>query len=376
MEDVIIVGAGAAGLAVYYRLNKLGIKPRILDAGDQIASSWRVRHPQLRLNTLRWFSHQPGMKIPGNYGRWVSKDDYINYLENYVRKFKIPVEFNTKVLKLEKLDKGWLVKTNRGDFYSKHVIMSCGANRIPRMPNIPGLDSFGGVIRHSNDFGDVSQYDNKRVLIIGGGNSAFDMANHLNKRPVLELLMSIRTTPAITAKEVFGFPMHILAALLRNLPTRIQDYLFHSTQNNIFGNLKKYNLGETPRNVYTKHAKDGITVSVDEGFVKAVKQGRARVVKEIIEVNPNSIKTIDGEELQPDVILCATGYDSGLESIISHLSILDICGIPTTTGSQVNPKYPGLWFIGLRGYIWGNMYEQLRQSKRLANIVFHSLRNK
>lgn len=376
MEDVVIVGAGAAGLGVYYQLSLLGIRPRILDESNKIASSWRSRHPLLRLNTHRWYSHQPGMKIPKKYGRWVSKNDYISYLESYVEKFNIPVEYETKVIKVIQHETGWQLETSKGTIFTKHVIISCGANRIPKMPLIPGLDTFNGIVKHALEFGDVSLYDDKKVLVIGGGNSAFDIGNHLIKRPLKELVVSIRSSPGITAKELYGFPMHILSALLRNLPLRIQDALFYSTQNRVFGDLKSLNIGEAPKDVFTKHARDGITVSVDEGLIKAIRQNSVRVVKEVVNIRDNIVNTKDGEQLKPDVILCATGYHSGLEPLIGHLGVLDLYGIPTTTGSHKNDIHPGLWFIGLRGYIWGNMLEQLRQSKKLATIISKELKLK
>lgn len=373
MEDVVIIGAGAAGLAVYYQLKQSGVKSRILDEHYQVASSWRVRHPQLRLNTHRWYSHQPGMRIPAKYGRWVSRDDYIQYLEDYVARFEIPIEFNTRVFKVDRKENSWKIETSQGNFISKHVVISCGANRIPKMPHIPGLETFDGIVKHAADFGEASGYDGKSVLIIGGGNSAFDLGNHLSKRPVRELSISIRTTPGISAKEVFGFPMHLLAAWMRDLPIRIQDALFHSTQNSLYGNLKKFNFGDPPKNVFTKHARDGITVSVDDGFIRNIKKGKARVIDEIIKIDQKKAITAKAVEVYPDVILCATGYDPGLFSLIGHLGVLDPFGIPATTGSQTIANYPGLWFIGLRGYIWGNMYEQIRQSAKLAEAIASDL---
>jgi cation diffusion facilitator CzcD-associated flavoprotein CzcO len=303
----------------------------------------------------------------------VSRDNYVKYLEEYVNKYNIPIEFGTRVAKVIKLENGWQIETSKETILTKHAILSCGANRIPKMPDISGLDVFNGVVRHASAFGEVNYYDDKKVLVIGGGNSAFDIGNHLIKRPLKELIFSIRTAPGITAKEVFGFPMHILAALLRDLPLRIQDALFYSTQNNVFGDLKLLNIGETPKDVFTKHARDGITVSVDEGLIKAIRQKKARVVKEVKEIKDNTVFIKDGEQFTPDIILCATGYHSGLEPLIGHLGVLDSYGLPTTTGPQKNILNPGLWFIGLRGYIWGNMLEQLRQSKKLAKVVFLEL---
>ena len=113
METVLIIGAGAAGLAMCYRLRQLGISSKLIDASDQVASSWRARHPQLRLNSHRLRSGQPGMRIPKECGRWVGRDDYVSFLEDYVRIYNMEIQFDTRVSKIERVNDHWLIKSNQ-----------------------------------------------------------------------------------------------------------------------------------------------------------------------------------------------------------------------------------------------------------------------
>lgn len=369
MELATIIGAGPAGLAVAYELSRRGLSYRLLDESDQLASSWRRRHPQLRLNTVRTFSHQPGWRIPRHYGRWVSRDDYIHYLEDYARRFSLKIELSTRVEGLARIPGGWELRTTRAPIQTRNVVVCTGVNRAQRMPIIAGLESFDGIVRHSEDFGDAQQYHGRRVLIIGGGNSGFDVASHLARTPVKELVMSIRTPPSVAPKEIFGVPTHALAVLGRSLPQSLQDFNLRLTARLSLGDLSLIGIGRAPVGAYTRVANDGVTVAVDDGFLAAVRQGHARIVPEIVKVENIRALARDGQEVQPEVIICATGFTPGLERLIGHLGVLDRFGYPTTIGAQSNPAHPGLWFLGLRGYIWGNMHEQRGQSRSLARAI-------
>jgi putative flavoprotein involved in K+ transport len=83
--DVLIVGAGPAGLAVAHAVTRRGLTARIIDRADSIASSWRGHYDCLRLNSGRVISSLPGRRIPRRYGRWVRRDDFVTYLEEYAQ---------------------------------------------------------------------------------------------------------------------------------------------------------------------------------------------------------------------------------------------------------------------------------------------------
>jgi len=373
MQEVIIIGAGSAGLAIYYRLQNLGIHPLILDENNAAGGSWERRHPGLHLNTHRWFSHQPGIPIPKLSGSWVSRDDYIRYLREYSKGFNI--EFNIHVNKIEEHDSGiWKIITSNGEYHSPHVIICTGADHQPIMPEIPGLNDFNGSVIHSADFSAASTYDGKSVLIIGGGNSAFDIGNHLVKRPLKNLWMSIRNPAGIVPKEFYKIPLHVLSAINRFLPLKIQDILFRITRKITLGDLSSIGINNPDNGVYSEHAKTGVTVAVDDGFINAVKQGKAHIIATIKDIRGKEVESIKNEIIVPDIIICATGYKPGLEPMIGHLNILNERGVPNTIGAERNQRTPGLWFLGTRGYIWGNMLEQLKQSKELSKKIKSDLK--
>src|SRR5207244_843612 len=98
-EDVMIIGAGPAGLAAAYELQRGGIRPGLIDQAAEVAASWRGRHDQLRLNTHRLFSGQPGQPIPKGYGAFPTRDQYVAYLEDYAAQLGLPIRFGVKAIR-------------------------------------------------------------------------------------------------------------------------------------------------------------------------------------------------------------------------------------------------------------------------------------
>ena len=185
-HEVIIVGAGSSGLSLAFYLLKRGIRPLILDAAPEVASSWRKRHPQLSLNTHRVLSKLPDMCFPRRQGVFVRRDEFIAYLERYVVKletqYKVKINFNQEVTAIDRVSDGWQVKTQSASYLTSQLVIATGPDKVPYMPKWLGIDKFKGSITHAIDFGEVSQYDDKDVLIIGGANSGIDLANHLVRR--------------------------------------------------------------------------------------------------------------------------------------------------------------------------------------------------
>src|SRR3954449_12328755 len=114
--EVIVIGAGPAGLATAGALRHYGIGAVVLER-ETIGASWRRHYDRLHLHTVRWLSHLPGYKMPSRYGKWVARDDVVEYLEDYVRVQNLDVRTGTEVDKLERDGEDWRVTTKDGDEY-------------------------------------------------------------------------------------------------------------------------------------------------------------------------------------------------------------------------------------------------------------------
>src|SRR5688572_6874087 len=124
--DVLVVGAGPAGLAVAACLKKQGVEPVVVDRGKSVGESWRRRYERLHLHTPRVQSALPGMRIPRSSGRWVSKDDMAEYLQQYARHHGIEPRFGTEVQRLERPDDGWTAVTRDGKVTARQVVVASG----------------------------------------------------------------------------------------------------------------------------------------------------------------------------------------------------------------------------------------------------------
>src|ERR1039458_9189282 len=111
---VIVVGAGPAGIASALMLRRAGLDVRVLEGSGTVGSSWRAHYDCLRLNTTRRFSSLPGVRLEARYGRWVSRDDYVSYLERGAAPLGDVIEFDTRVQRIDRQGFEWVVTTDRG----------------------------------------------------------------------------------------------------------------------------------------------------------------------------------------------------------------------------------------------------------------------
>jgi cation diffusion facilitator CzcD-associated flavoprotein CzcO len=372
---VLIIGAGTAGLTASYELLKRGIQPQIIDEAEVVGSSWRRRHELLRLNTYRPYSSLPGSPIPRSYGVYIRRDDFITYLEEYAENLEQPIRFGVSARNISHNgDEGWLVDTNQGVIGARHVIVATGPERQPYTPKWPGQEKFKGELIHSADFRHADDYIGKKVLIVGASNSGVDIGNHLSNVAIGPSWVSIRRGPTIVPAYVFGISAHIPLMWLKPLPIKMQDFMVALLARIFLGDLQKYGFPKPPAGAITRDREEGVTFGVDNGFVKALKAGRFTVVPEISTISEQAVHLIDGSTIEPDAVICATGYRPGLESLVGHLDVLNARGKPRFYADQASSDHPGLWFFGLNSSIYGYLYARRHEAPPLAEKIARSLK--
>src|SRR3954469_18518179 len=142
--EVVVVGAGSAGLATAALLQQQGLRPLVLEAGPEPGAAWRERYDRLRLHTPRLLSGLPGLRMPRRLGRWVSRDGLIEYLHEYVATHGLDVRTGVRVERIERHDDRWRLDTSTGPMQTRNVVVATGYNGAPWMPAWPGVDEFAG----------------------------------------------------------------------------------------------------------------------------------------------------------------------------------------------------------------------------------------
>jgi putative flavoprotein involved in K+ transport len=171
--DTIVIGGGQAGLASGFHLQKKGLNFVILEASEQAAGSWPQYYDSLKLFSPARFSSLPGMKIQGDAERYLRKEEVIRYLQDYKEKFQLPVRFMQRVESVEKNGDVFAIHTRAGDVYrSRAIINATGSFHNPYTPVIKGSEAFKGDIIHSSEYRNPDRFRNKRVVVVGRGNSA------------------------------------------------------------------------------------------------------------------------------------------------------------------------------------------------------------
>ncbi|WP_171182348.1 NAD(P)/FAD-dependent oxidoreductase [Ruegeria sp. HKCCD8929] len=365
----IVIGAGLSGLAAATELRARNIPITILEASDRVADPWRARHPKLRLNIHRHFARLPGHHTPRNPDTFLPRDAVVDYLSEYASQFDADIHFETRVLSIRREDDIWQIETNRGIYFSAHLIVATGREKVPDMPVWPGMEEFGGQIIHAADFGDPNEYDGKNVLVIGAGNSGTDVLNHLSRSNPAQVWVSVRHGPSILPSRVFGFSLQRLANLFTLFPKWSLDPIFSIMQRAFFGNLRRHGLRRHVMGGGSRMLKDGVTFALDDGFVSALKSGRFAAVSETIGFSPYAVELASGRKIHADVVICATGYRADLDELFGHLGALDNKGYPLHPMGQEDPQNPGLWFTGYGLLFQGFFHAAGISANRIANHI-------
>jgi indole-3-pyruvate monooxygenase len=185
---VVIVGAGPSGLAISACLTQNSISHIILEKEDCCASLWRKNaYDRLNLHLASEFCSLPFMPHPPSGPTYLSKDQFLQYIDKYVQHFNIKPRYCSVVVSAgyDEVSKKWSIETKntREDtsevYISNYLVIATGENSEGYIPNVPGLGYFEGEVVHSKYYKSGSKYESKKVLVVGCGNSGMEIAYDL-----------------------------------------------------------------------------------------------------------------------------------------------------------------------------------------------------
>ncbi|WP_024505965.1 NAD(P)/FAD-dependent oxidoreductase [Bradyrhizobium sp. ARR65] len=183
---VLVVGGGQAGLAIAARLKQLKVDALIVDRWPRIGDNWRRRYHALTLHNQVHVNHLPYMPFPPNWPTYIPKDKLANWFEAYVDAMELNFWTGTEFLggTYDEARERWDITLRRSDgttreMHPRHVVMATGVSGIPNLPDIPSLKNFAGRLVHSSQYEDGEDWNGRRAIVIGTGNSGHDIAQDL-----------------------------------------------------------------------------------------------------------------------------------------------------------------------------------------------------
>jgi putative flavoprotein involved in K+ transport len=315
--DALVIGAGQAGLAAGYYLRRAGLSFAILEAGDEPGGSWPGYYEGLTLFSPSRYSGLPGMPFPGPPERYPTRDEVTAYLRRYAEAFGLPISTGERVLRAERAGAGFRVLTAcGGEYRARTLIAATGSFSKPHRPRFPNQGAFRGRILHAAEYRNPGPFRGKRVVVVGGGNSAVQIA--------YELAGVARTTLATRAPLRFE-PQTILG----------RDVHFW---------LSVSGLDRLPLGRFFDVSEPGAVVD-DGTYAAAVRAGRPDRRPVFSRFTEGGVLWDDGTEEAVDAVVLATGYRPNLD-YLRPLGVLRGDGRPYQRAG-IARSVPGLYFVGL-----------------------------
>ncbi len=200
--DVLVIGAGQAGLAVGYHLSRHGLRFLLVDAAPELGHSWRSRWDSLQLFTPAEYSGLPGMPFPAPRGTYPSKDQVASFIKAYAARFDLPVMLNTQVQHVDRSpatpsQEGGLfrVATSQGTLWARQVVVATGPFQQPNIPRVGSGFSAAVSQLHSSTYRnptDLPPAGAGKVLVVGAGNSGLQIALELSRTREVHLAAGTR----------------------------------------------------------------------------------------------------------------------------------------------------------------------------------------
>ena len=315
--DVVVVGGGQAGLAIGYHLAQQRRRFTILEAADAPAAAWRARWDSLKLFTPLRFNSLTPKPFTGEPDSYPGRDDVVAYLTGYAQRFELPVELNSRVRAVEPDERGgYRVELHDRSYEADQVVIATGPFQVPRIPPVAANLDPGIVQLHSTQYRSPSQIPSGPVLVVGGGNTGYQIAEELARDREVHLSIGSRQTPLpqrILGRDLFTY-LEAARLLRATVGSRVGQRLQRGGETLI---------GSSPRAARRRH---GIRL-----------RGRT------VEVQGRQVTFSDGARLQPDAVIWATGFV--LDHSFVKAPVFDATGRPMHRRGVTDA--PGLYFLGL-----------------------------
>ncbi|KAF3440585.1 hypothetical protein FNV43_RR18869 [Rhamnella rubrinervis] len=373
MEDILvaIVGAGPSGLATAACLNSMLIPNIILEREDCCASLWKKRaYDRLKLHLAKRYCALPLLPHLPTTPKYMSKDTFVCYLDDYASRFNIKPLYNRSVEHsfYDENEKKWRIEaknTVSGEmevYAAKFLVVATGENSQAYVPEVPGLESFEGEIVHASEYKSGLTYGGKKVLVVGCGNSGMEISRDLSDFGAHTSIL-IRSPFHVLTRDMVFLGMK----LLQYLPVKTVDSMLLTMAKLVFGNLSKCGIHRPKQGPFAFKAATGKTPVIDRGAVEKIQAGEIEVVPDIVNIDGSTVEFKNGVHKSFDAIIFATGYKSvAYNWLQDYQHVLEADGLPKY-------KYPNLWRGEKRLYCAGMLGKGLAGVSSDAKSIAHDI---
>ncbi|MGJ1323104.1 ArsO family NAD(P)H-dependent flavin-containing monooxygenase [Sphingobacterium sp. PCS056] len=347
--DVIVIGGGQSALACGYFLRRTELHYTLLDDQEQSGGAWLHAWDSLTLFSPSQFSSLPGWLMPESAERFPSRSETIEYLGAYEKKYMIPVKRSTKVIAVNKMDKGFNLQTSDGEYHAKVVISATGTWSAPFVPIVEGQKLFQGAQIHSSVYQKPDIFKDKKVLIIGGGNSGAQLLAEISK--VAQTEWSTLENPTFLPDDVDGRVLFDTATTM-----------YHAQKEGKPVDPTLYNLSSIV-----------MVPSVVEARKRNVLHSKGRINS----IFSTGVQWESGETEKFDAIVWCTGFRYATQHL-ENLGITDPNGRIETIGTRVD-AVSGLWLVGYgnwTGFASATLIGVGRSAKNTVNEIKEYLASK
>jgi len=366
-EDILVIGAGPAGLATSACLRREGLQHVLLEREGNIGSAWHRHYDRLHLHTTKTYSGLPMMSWPKATPRYPSREQVVQYLQAYAAEHHIAPQFGVTVHVVKHRGDHFAVDTSVGVMAPRIVIMATGYNAVPKLPSIPGLDRFLGTAIHAGAYKNAEPYQGKRTLVVGCGNSGAEIALDLAEQAI-DVAMVVRGPVHVVPRDMFGLPTQHTNVLLSHLPLALRDAIAKRIVGWVVGDLSHWGIVRPAMGPNRMIEESGRIPLLDVGTVAMVKQGKIRVLPAVQEIFPDRVRFAGGGVHPFEAIIFATGYTPGLGDVIEGFeTIADARGRPHRFGEETG--IAGLYFVGFKNPPTGALREIALEAPRLARSI-------
>lgn len=363
MTDVLVIGAGPAGLSSGYYLERSGVSFEIVDCADHLGSTWANLYPSLKLNTAGFISHMPGLGMPLRYGLLPSGRQYYEHFSEWARRNPLPVRLGVEVRRVSQSTQGWYADTTDAQREYRAVVLASGRFSKPYIPPIKGTDTFAGRHIHAHDFRSAEPFRGQHVLVVGSGPSGADIALELAAINPGKVLLAVRSDIVIARRNPYGLNETIWKLLIHTLPARWQKPVSDRLLFQGYPGVDELNLPLAPN----RDDRRGTSVPIrGPEFVAAVRNGAIIPVKGLAALRTKNALLDDGSTHAIDSVIFATGYRPALDYLdLAYES--DAQGWPRRISEESThlAGASGLFLVG-RFYRGLGAFYNIRQEARTA----------